>query len=75
MNDRRVPELPKFATGWQIGQPDVVFQMLAPGTSPQVFPAGTALRLAPGGTLHLELHYKATGVAGTDVGVRPGASR
>ena len=38
----------------------------APGTNPQVFPAGTALRLAPGGILHLELHYTASGTAGTD---------
>jgi hypothetical protein len=38
----------------------------APGTNAQVFPAGTALRLAPGGTLHLQVHYTANGTAGTD---------
>ncbi len=38
----------------------------APGTNPQMFPAGTAVRLPPGGTLHLELHYTANGKAGTD---------
>jgi hypothetical protein len=38
----------------------------APGTNPQVFPPGTALRLPPGGRLHLELHYTANGKAGTD---------
>ncbi len=38
----------------------------APGTSPQIFPSGTALRLPPGGVLHLQLHYTANGKAGTD---------
>jgi hypothetical protein len=38
----------------------------APGTSPQVFPLGTALRLPPGGVLHLQMHYTANGTAGTD---------
>ncbi len=38
----------------------------APGTNPQVFPAGTALRLPPGGVLHLQMHYTATGKADTD---------
>ena len=50
-------------------QPQGQSQLLAtyaPGTNPQVFPAGTALRIAPGGTLHLELHYTANGNAGTD---------
>ena len=38
----------------------------APGTDPQVFPAGTAVRLAPGGVLELQMHYTATGTAATD---------
>jgi hypothetical protein len=38
----------------------------APGTDPQVFRAGTALKLAPGGTIELQLHYTANGTAGTD---------
>jgi hypothetical protein len=38
----------------------------APGTDAQVFPEGTALRLAPGGLLHLQVHYTANGTAGTD---------
>ena len=38
----------------------------APGTNPQVFPLGTAVRLPPGGVLHLQLHYTANGKAGTD---------
>ena len=32
----------------------------------QVFPEGTALQLAPGGVLHLQVHYTANGTAGTD---------
>ena len=38
----------------------------APGTDPQVFRPGTAVRLPPGGTLELQMHYTATGTAGTD---------
>jgi hypothetical protein len=38
----------------------------APGTDAQVFPDATALRLAPGGVLHLQVHYTANGTAGTD---------
>lgn len=38
----------------------------APGIDPQVFPAGTALRLEPGGTIELQMHYTTNGTAGTD---------
>jgi hypothetical protein len=38
----------------------------APGTNPQVFPAGTAVRLEPGGVLELQMHYTSTGEASTD---------
>jgi hypothetical protein len=38
----------------------------APGTDAQVFPLGTALRLAPGGVLHFQMHYTSNGTAGTD---------
>jgi hypothetical protein len=38
----------------------------APGTAPQVFRPGTAMRLAPGGVLTLQVHYTANGAAGTD---------
>jgi hypothetical protein len=48
------------------GFPSRLLATYAPGTNPQAFPAGTALRLAPGGTLHLQLHYTANGTAGTD---------
>jgi mono/diheme cytochrome c family protein len=38
----------------------------APGTNPQMFPAGTALRLEPGGVLELQMHYTANGEAASD---------
>jgi mono/diheme cytochrome c family protein len=38
----------------------------APGTDPQVFRTGTAVRLPPGGGLELQLHYTSNGTAGTD---------
>src|SRR5262245_8328791 len=48
------------------GYPTRLLATYAPGTDAQVFPAGTALRLAPGGLLHLQVHYTANGTAGTD---------
>jgi copper type II ascorbate-dependent monooxygenase-like protein len=38
----------------------------APGTMPQVFRAGTALRLEPGGVIELQMHYTTNGKATTD---------
>jgi hypothetical protein len=38
----------------------------APGIDPQVFPAGTALRLEAGGTIELQMHYTTNGTPGTD---------
>jgi hypothetical protein len=38
----------------------------APGTNPQVFRPGTAVRLEPGGVIELQMHYTANGEAGTD---------
>ena len=38
----------------------------APGTDPQVFRTGSAVRLTPGGVIELQLHYTANGTAGTD---------
>jgi hypothetical protein len=48
------------------GLPSRLLATYAPGTNPQVFPAGTAIRLAPGGMLHLQMHYTANGTPGTD---------
>ena len=38
----------------------------APGTNPQVFAPGTALRLEPGGVIELQIHYTAAGQDETD---------
>jgi hypothetical protein len=38
----------------------------APGTAPQVFRPGTAMRLPEGGIIELQMHYTANGTAGTD---------
>ena len=38
----------------------------APGTNPQVAPAGTAFRLEPGGLIELQMHYTATGQPASD---------
>jgi hypothetical protein len=46
--------------------PSRIIATYAPGTNPQVFRPGTALRLAPGGVLELQMHYTSNGKAGTD---------
>lgn len=46
--------------------PSRIIASYAPGTDPQVFRPGTALRLAPGGVVELQMHYTANGKAGTD---------
>jgi hypothetical protein len=38
----------------------------APGTAPQVFRPGTAVRLEPGGVIELQMHYTANGKPSTD---------
>jgi hypothetical protein len=38
----------------------------APGTAPQAFRPGTAMRLPAGGVIELQMHYTANGTAGTD---------
>jgi hypothetical protein len=56
------PNRPPRNTGF----PSRLIATYAPGTDAQLFPGGTALRLAPGGVLHLQVHYTANGTAGTD---------
>jgi hypothetical protein len=46
--------------------PTRIIATYAPGTNPQVFRPGTALRLAPGGVLEFQMHYTANGKPGTD---------
>jgi hypothetical protein len=48
------------------GTPARLIATYAPGTRPQVFRPGTALRLEPGGILELQMHYTANGDAATD---------
>src|SRR3954447_17301261 len=38
----------------------------APGTRPQIFRPGTALRLERGGVIELQIHYTANGTAASD---------
>jgi hypothetical protein len=38
----------------------------APGTNPQMMPAGTAVRLEPGGVIELQMHYTTNGTGTTD---------
>ena len=42
------------------GMPPRLVATYAPGTNPQVAPAGTAFRLEPGGIIELQMHYTAT---------------
>jgi mono/diheme cytochrome c family protein len=51
--------------GRELGQRRLIASF-APGTDPQTFPAGTALRLEAGGTIELQMHYTTNGTAGTD---------
>jgi hypothetical protein len=46
--------------------PNRLIASYAPGTDPQVFRPGTALRLAPGGIIQFQMHYTANGTAGVD---------
>jgi len=68
-SERQRPPAPR-ASGLRPRQTDATPARLiatyAPGTLPQVFPAGTALRLEAGGVLELQMHYSTDGTAGTD---------
>ena len=46
--------------------PRRILATYAPGTNPQVMPAGTAIRLEPGGVLELQMHYTTNGEAASD---------
>ena len=48
------------------GMPPRLVATYAPGTNPQVAPAGTAFRLEPGGFIELQMHYTATGKPAAD---------
>ncbi len=46
--------------------PRRILATYTPGTNPQVMPAGTAIRLEPGGVLELQMHYTTNGEATSD---------
>ena len=48
------------------GMPPRLIATYAPGTNPQVAPAGTAFRLEPGGIIELQMHYTAVGEEASD---------
>jgi hypothetical protein len=48
------------------GVPSRLLATYAPGTNPQVFRPGTAIRLEPGGLIELQMHYTASGKDETD---------
>jgi hypothetical protein len=50
----------------QRGIPTRLIGTYAPGTNPQVFRPGTALRLEPGGVIELQMHYTTSGKPVTD---------
>jgi hypothetical protein len=66
LEQNRTPPPQVFGSHPPQRRPKRLIATYAPGTSPQVLPAGTALRLPPGGVLELQMHYTANGTAGTD---------
>ena len=50
----------------QQGVPTRLIATYAPGTMPQVYRPGTALRLEPGGIIELQMHYTSNGKEATD---------
>jgi hypothetical protein len=60
------PALGDRAPKREEGVPSRLIGTYAPGTNPQVFRAGTALRLEPGGILELQMHYTPNGKPTTD---------
>jgi hypothetical protein len=62
----RLPAARRGTTQPRRELPNRLIATYAPGTDPQVLPHGTAMRLEPGGTFELQMHYTANGTAGTD---------
>ena len=48
------------------GARPILVATYAPGTNPQMMPPGTAIKLDPGGTFELQMHYTTNGTAATD---------
>jgi hypothetical protein len=65
---QRLPE-PQFGERRpqrQQGMPSRLIATYAPGTNPQVFRQGTALRLEAGGVIELQMHYTTNGTETSD---------
>jgi hypothetical protein len=60
------PRLPGLRPASADGIPARLIATYAPGTNPQVFTPGTALRLEPGGVIELQMHYTSAGQDETD---------
>src|SRR5207302_1802157 len=71
-NASEKPEPPKFASGWRLGEPDLVVEMPAAyhvpavGAQPAFFPEGLALRLPKGSDLVVQYHFHPTGKPETE---------
>ena len=63
---RQGPSTPGTHPALKDDVPSRLIATYAPGTNPQVFPAGTAMRLEPGGVLEFQVHYTASGQDETD---------
>jgi hypothetical protein len=63
---RLPPRTPGRRPARESNLPSRVIATYAPGTDPQVFRPGTALRLPPGGVIELQMHYTSNGTAATD---------
>jgi hypothetical protein len=60
------PRMPGLRPVNEDGVPARLIATYAPGTNPQVFTPGTALRLEPGGVIELQMHYTSAGQEETD---------
>jgi hypothetical protein len=60
------PTVPGLRPAVKDDVPARLLATYAPGTNPQVFAPGTALRLEPGGVLELQMHYTSAGQDETD---------
>jgi hypothetical protein len=74
-DQNELPPTPRQGTRPQQRElpPSRLLATYAPGTNPQVMRPGTAIRLEPGGTIELQMHYTASGKPSSDrtkVGLR-----
>jgi mono/diheme cytochrome c family protein len=65
-NQKLPPPVAGLRPAKEDGIPSRLLATYAPGTNPQMFTPGTALRLEPGGVIELQMHYTAAGQDETD---------